>query len=152
DEPESALPDRLAAVLGLSRADIAQWRILRRSVDARDKSALQFVYTAEVIGPADEAAVVSAAARTAPASVRVDLYAEEEFEMPASGGAPLEHRPIVVGSGPGGLAAAYFLAEQGYRPLVLERGKAVRERIHDVRKFDAGGAHDPESNYLFGEG
>jgi uncharacterized FAD-dependent dehydrogenase len=59
---------------------------------------------------------------------------------------------VVVGSGPGGLAAGYFLAEQGYRPLVLERGRAVRERIHDVRRFDAGGPLDPESNYLFGEG
>ena len=58
----------------------------------------------------------------------------------------------MVGSGPGGLAAAWFLAEQGYRPLVLERGRAVRDRIRDVHAFDAGGPLDPESNYLFGEG
>ena len=50
------------------------------------------------------------------------------------------------------MAAAWFLAEQGYRPLVLERGRAVRDRIHDVHAFDAGGPFDPESNYLFGEG
>src|SRR4029077_21135789 len=48
--------------------------------------------------------------------------------------------------------AAYFLAEQGYAPLLLERGKQVRDRIQDVRAFDQGGPHDPESNYLFGEG
>src|SRR4029077_14044977 len=65
---------------------------------------------------------------------------------------PLPHRPVVVGSGPGGLVAAYLLAEQGYRPLVLERGRAVRDRIRDVRAFDTGGPHDPESNFLFGEG
>src|SRR5205085_2683102 len=65
---------------------------------------------------------------------------------------PLERRPVVVGSGPAGLVAGYFLALQGYRPLVLERGRAVRERIHDVRAFDSGGRLDPESNYLFGEG
>jgi uncharacterized FAD-dependent dehydrogenase len=64
----------------------------------------------------------------------------------------LTARPVVVGSGPAGLVAAYFLAQQGYRPLVLERGKAVRERIHDVRSFDSGGPFDAESNYLFGEG
>src|SRR4029077_15147995 len=48
--------------------------------------------------------------------------------------------------------AAYFLAEAVYRPWVLERGRAVRDRIHDVHAFDAGGPLDPESNYLFGEG
>src|SRR5438270_10944064 len=72
--------------------------------------------------------------------------------MPDPGERPLEHRPVVVGSGPAGLVAAYFLAERGYRPLVLERGRAVRERIRDVHAFDAGGPLDPESNYLFGEG
>ncbi len=72
--------------------------------------------------------------------------------MPPPGKRPLPHRPVVIGSGPGGLVAAYFLAEQGYRPLVLERGRAVRDRIRDVRAFDAGGPFDPESNYLFGEG
>src|SRR5262249_49331289 len=50
------------------------------------------------------------------------------------------------------LVAGYFLAQQGYRPLVLERGRAVRDRIRDVRAFDAGGPLNPESNYLFGEG
>src|SRR6266404_5215020 len=69
-----------------------------------------------------------------------------------TGDAPLAHRPVVIGSGPGGLVAAYFLAELGYRPLVLERGRAVRDRIRDVRAFDRGGQLDPESNYLFGEG
>src|SRR5207248_2111032 len=67
-------------------------------------------------------------------------------------GRRLEQRPVVIGSGPAGLVAAYFLAECGYRPLVLERGRAVRERIRDVHAFDAGGPLDPESNYLFGEG
>jgi uncharacterized FAD-dependent dehydrogenase len=58
----------------------------------------------------------------------------------------------VIGSGPAGLVAGYILAEQGYRPIVLERGPAVRQRIRDVHRFDTGGAFEPESNYLFGEG
>jgi uncharacterized FAD-dependent dehydrogenase len=72
--------------------------------------------------------------------------------MPPPGDRPLAERPVIVGSGPGGLMAAYFLAAEGYRPLVLERGRAVRDRIHDVRAFDEGGPQNPESNYLFGEG
>jgi uncharacterized FAD-dependent dehydrogenase len=150
--PEAALGERLAAVLGLSAPDIARWRILRKSFDARDKDALQFVYTAEVALPEGEDRVVAQARHGTRDSVRVELYRESSFEMPPPGDEPLPCRPVVVGSGPGGLMAAYFLAEQGYRPLLIERGRAVSDRIRDVRAFDAGGPFDPESNYLFGEG
>jgi uncharacterized protein len=152
DEPETALASRLAALLGLPAESLGSWRILRKSLDARDKKTLQFVYTTEVAVPDDEDRLLQHAVRKAPAAVRVDRYHEEPFQTPEPGGRPLEQRPVVIGSGPGGLACACFLAEMGYRPLVLERGRAVRDRIHDVRAFDAGGPHDPESNYLFGEG
>jgi uncharacterized protein len=152
DEPEAMLPERLRRVLGLAPTAPLTWRILRKSLDARNKDALRFVYNAEVCLPGDESGIVAHVQRTLRPPLRVDLYTEEPFVPPPPGTRPLEHRPVVVGSGPGGLTAAYFLAEQGYRPLVLERGRAVRERIHDVRAFDAGGPLDPESNYLFGEG
>ncbi len=152
DEPEANLPARLARILGVKPEALGRWRILRKSLDARDKDALQFVYTAEVAVPEGEARLAALARRTSHPVARIDLYEEEPFEVPRPGSLPLEHRPVVVGSGPGGLVAAYFLAEQGYRPLVLERGRAVRDRIRDVRAFDAGGPFDPESNYLFGEG
>ncbi len=152
DEPEMLLPERLARILGLSPTTPLTWRILRKALDARNKNALCFVYNAEVVLPGDELRIVAHARRKVRPPVTVDLYTEEPFVPPTPGARPLEHRPVVVGSGPGGLAAAYFLAEQGYRPLVLERGQPVRQRIHDVRAFDAGGPFDPESNYLFGEG
>jgi uncharacterized FAD-dependent dehydrogenase len=148
DAPEAELPRRLAAVLGVSTTDLLRWRILRKALDARDKDALHFVYTAEVVVPEDDARIVARASRTS----RIDLYEEEPFCTPTPGTQTLTHRPVVVGSGPGGLVAAWFLALQGYRPLVLERGRAVRDRIRDVRAFDEGGPHNPESNYLFGEG
>jgi uncharacterized FAD-dependent dehydrogenase len=152
DEPDAALPGRLARILGLAPGIPLRWRILRKSLDARSPGALQFVYNAEVALPEDEARVLDRARATARPPIRVDHFTEEPFAMPPPGTAPLEQRPVVVGSGPGGLVAAYFLARQGYRPLVLERGRAVRDRIRDVRAFDAGGSFDPESNYLFGEG
>jgi uncharacterized FAD-dependent dehydrogenase len=152
DEPESSLPEHLSRVLGLAPADVQHWRILRKSLDARDRDALQFVYTAELAGPQDEARLVELAGRGQRHQVRVEQYEEEPFTLPPPGSRELGHRPVVVGSGPAGLVAGYFLAEQGYQPLVLERGRAVRERICDVHAFDSGGPLDPESNYLFGEG
>ena len=150
DAPESALPNRLALALGVPRADVRAWRILRKSLDARDQRELQFVYNAEVLVPeGDEATVLKRAGRS---SSHIEPFFEPPFEMPTPGTLPLRHRPVVIGSGPGGLVAAYFLAELGYKPLVLERGTPVHERIRDVKTFDEGGAFEPESNYLFGEG
>ena len=100
----------------------------------------------------DEARRIAQAPQNIPSPIRIDPYVEEPFVMPPPGTQALEHRPVVVGSGPAGLMAACILAEQGYRPLVLERGRSVSERIRDVRAFDAGGPLNPESNYLFGEG
>lgn len=151
DEPEQALPQRMAQALDLRADDIARWRILRKSLDARDKSSLKFVYSVEVSLPEDERRVVQRAAKRGRRET-AELYREPPFEWPVAGHEPLTERPVVVGAGPAGLMAALLLAEQGYRPLVLERGRPVRDRIRDVAAFDAGGPHDPESNYLFGEG
>lgn len=152
DEPEVALREKLAKLLG--NRDDASWsyRILRKALDARDPRALTFVYTAEVHVPDEIARRDQLIKLSKRQRIRIDLYHEEPFVMPPPGVLPLEQRPIVVGSGPAGLATAYFLAEQGYQPIVLERGKPVHERIRDVKAFDQGGPHDPESNYLFGEG
>jgi uncharacterized FAD-dependent dehydrogenase len=128
---------------------VRAWRILRKSLDVRDKRDLQFVYNAEVLVPEGEEANILKRAHDGP---QVEAFREPPFEMPESGPVPLAHRPVVIGSGPAGLIAAYFLAERGYRPLVLERGTPVTERIRDVKAFDAGGPFEPESNYLFGEG
>lgn len=151
NESELALPERVARTLGVRCEDILHWRILRKSLDARDKDDLAFVYSVEVSVPEDVPRRFGAGEHAVGEAI-VEPYVEPPFHMPEPGSEPLRHPPVIIGSGPAGLAAAYFLAQYGYRPLVLERGKPVRERIADIRRFDAGGAHDPESNYLFGEG
>jgi uncharacterized protein len=153
DEPEAALHEHLARVLGVAPTELGAWRILRKSLDARVKDSLHFVYTAEVQPPEKEAEPrLVTLARRKYRDVRVEQHTEPAFHLPALGTAPLRHPPVIVGSGPAGLVAGFFLAQQGYRPIVLERGRAVRERIHDVQRFERGGAFEPESNYLFGEG
>jgi uncharacterized FAD-dependent dehydrogenase len=143
--PEADLPDHLARVLGVSPDDLTRWRVLRKSLDVRDKRQLRFVYNLEVeLGERRRL--------TPPHGTRVEPFDDPPFSMPEPGPEPLADRPVVVGSGPGGLVCAYFLALHGYRPLVLERGTKVNDRIRDVKRFDDGGEFHPESNYLFGEG
>ena len=130
DEPESALPKHLARVLGVAPAALERWRILRKSLDARQKDAVHFVYAAEVALLEDEEQLMTSARRKH-RDVQIDRHEEPAFVLPPRGTLPLKHRPIVIGSGPAGLVAGYLLAEQGYQPIVLERGRAVRERIQD---------------------
>ncbi len=151
EEPETSLPKFLARVLGVTPTDLTRWRVLRKSLDVRDKQSLKFVYNFEVELPKDELAIVYRA-NASQSSAQVELYDEPAFEMPCSGQTPLPHRPIVIGSGPAGLVCGYFLAMHGYRPIILERGTNVSDRIRDVKDFDAGGEFKKRSNYLFGEG
>jgi uncharacterized FAD-dependent dehydrogenase len=152
EEPEQILPEKLAAILRVPIADIEKWRILRKSLDARDKERVSFTYSLVVELSEEEARVAQLPSHSGRHGPRIEHYSDQPFIMPEPGTRPMANRPVVVGSGPGGLATAYFLAELGYRPLVLERGRPVRDRIRDVHAFDAGGPLNPESNYLFGEG
>lgn len=149
DSDEQELPQQLARALGVHEGDIQRWRILRKSLDARDADDLSFVYATEV-SLADESHLLDR--QLSRSGIQIAAFEDDTFDFPEPGACPLLHRPVIIGSGPAGIAAAYFLAERGYRPIVLERGAAVSERIRDVRAFDDGGEHNPESNYLFGEG
>ena len=147
--PETELPRFLAQRLGVTPDLLTRWRVLKKSLDARSPSNLKFVYTSLVDLP-DEVLNTDAVQRTLKADVQ--FFNPPLFEDPCAGTQPLKHRPVVIGSGPAGLLAGYYLAWRGYRPLILERGPAVKERVPAVRDFDRGGLFDRENNYLFGEG
>ncbi len=147
ERPESELPEIISQRLGLGTGEIRSLKILRKSLDARQRDSLDFVYTLVIDG--FESGPVNVRGRD---GLQVEAYSPPVFEELPRGSAPMPYRPVIVGSGPAGILAGYFLALQGYRPIILERGKAVRERVPAIRSFDSGGEHDPENNYLFGEG
>ena len=125
------------------------WRIFRRSVDARKKDDIHYVYTLALEGLDEKAenqllrhAKGFKAERTEPV----------KYALPESGAGPLMHRPLIVGAGPAGLFAAWVLAKAGFRPLILEQGASVEERDRDVEAFWKGGRLKPWSNVQFGEG
>jgi len=146
-ESEEGLPAKIAGRLELPEGAILGWRILRKSLDARGHDDIHFSYSAAV-----DLAGADLDRLGATSSPGLETYVPERFLWPEPGSRAARHRPVIVGAGPAGLFAGYLLARDGYRPLILERGRAVKDRVADVRRFDQHGDLNPESNYLFGEG
>lgn len=139
--------ERIANLLRIKPEQVRFVHILKRSVDARRKPKIHVVYTILVHLNVSEKKV--AANLNSP----YVQYIEPVSPMPLlSGTAPLPSRPVVVGTGPAGLFCAYLLAKQGYRPVVLERGKPVEQRTRSVHTFWTEGILDSQSNVQFGEG
>ena len=147
--PEAALRAQAAQVLGVADTDIATLQVFKRSFDAR-KAALLAVYIADVAltNPAQEAALLARHAAHPHIQPTPDMAWRPVGQAPAG----LCERPVVVGFGPCGIFAALVLAQMGFRPIVLERGRAVRERTKDTWGLWRQRALNPESNVQFGEG
>ncbi|MBE7216921.1 MAG: NAD(P)/FAD-dependent oxidoreductase [Caulobacteraceae bacterium] len=145
DHPPEALPAAVAARLGVASGELKRWTVWKRAHDARRKSAILKVYIvdAEV---ADEAAVLARLAD----DPHVRPTPDTRYRAPSAARGRL--RPVVVGVGPCGLFAGLVLAEMGLEPILLDRGKPVRQRTQDTWGLWRRGALDAESNVQFGEG
>ncbi|ANN66403.1 NAD(P)/FAD-dependent oxidoreductase [Bordetella bronchialis] len=148
DHPEAALSQAIATRLAIPPTDLVSFHIHRRGYDARKRDYIQLVYTLDV-ELRDEAAVRKRFANDPHIGPTPDM--QYRFVADASM-APNAARPVVVGMGPCGLFAGLILAQMGFRPIILERGKAVRERTKDTFGLWRKQVLDPESNVQFGEG
>ncbi|MCR5278815.1 MAG: FAD-dependent oxidoreductase [Lachnospiraceae bacterium] len=144
---EEELVKKASASLKVLPKDIKNIRIDRESIDARDKAHIHMTVNA-VCEVSNEGRVL----RTNANNPNVSAYEAKDYTFPAAGSETLKERPVIVGAGPAGLFAAYFLALYGYNPIVLERGMDVDARKVFVDKFWETGELNPNSNVLFGEG
>jgi len=142
-----AIAPAICARLGLDRAELIDYTVARRANDARRKSAISMVYTLD-IALRDEAAILARFAGDP--NVRPTPDTGYRFVAHAPPGST--RRPIVIGTGPCGLFAGLILAQMGFRPIILDRGKVVRERTKDTWGLWRRRALVPESNVQFGEG
>lgn len=147
DHDEPALRAEVLRRLGVATGDLRLLRVVRRSHDARKRTDIRRVYTVDV-ELADEAAVLRAARR----DPRIVPAPAGAYEPPPAAPAGCRERPVVVGTGPCGLMAGLALARAGYRPILLERGKPVRDRTQDTWDLWRRGTLHADSNVQFGEG
>jgi uncharacterized FAD-dependent dehydrogenase len=143
DAIEAAILERLA----IPAEAVLRFEIFKRGIDARKPAAILFTYTLDV-ELKDEAAVLQRFRNDEHVKIAPDMSYQFVAQAPAS----LSSRPVVIGMGPAGLFAGLILAQSGFRPLILERGKIVRERTRDTFGFWRRSELHPESNVQFGEG
>lgn len=145
---EKELWNKAAKLLKISPAAITSLQIRKRSIDARKKPDIYYVYTVWVELDKDENKVLKRFAK----DVNIMKAVTKSYILPKHGTERLRYRPVVIGMGPAGLFCALLLAREGYAPLVLERGLPVEERTCVVEKFWADGTLNPDCNVQFGEG
>ncbi len=145
-DEEDKLLEKCATKLRVNIEDIKDYKINKRSLDARKKDNLCYVYEIDLVINNEDKLLKYNKSR--------DIFKtpNEKYYIKVSGTKKLNNRPVIVGSGPCGLFCAYFLAKLGYTPIILERGDDIDNRVKKVEEFLNKGNLDTESNIQFGEG
>ncbi|UCV29648.1 NAD(P)/FAD-dependent oxidoreductase [Ferribacterium limneticum] len=147
DHAKDALRPAICQRLGIADGELLDFTIFKRSYDARKKSAITLIYTVD-LEVRDEAALLKRFGTDGHLVPKPDTQYKYVTQAPAD----LKSRPVVIGTGPCGLLAGLILAQMGFKPIILERGKAVRERTKDTWGLWRKNKLNPESNVQFGEG
>lgn len=143
---EKDLYAAVASKLKIPVSAITGLVIKKRSIDARKKPDIYYVYTVDV-ETANEAKIVKKAKNPS-----IAIAADIRYQMPQSGEEQMKGRPVIIGCGPAGLFCGLLLARAGYRPIILERGECVEDRTRTIDRFWAGDRLNTKSNVQFGEG
>ncbi len=147
DHPESAIRAAILVKLGISPEDLRSYDIVKRSYDARKRSAIALIYSIDV-----EVRKEVDILQRLHDDPHVKAAPDTSYHFVAQAPPALSSRPVVIGTGPCGLFAGLILAQMGFRPIILERGKAVRERTVDTFGLWRENVFNAESNVQFGEG
>ena len=137
---------QVAFKLKINENDIKDIKINKQSLDARKKDSICYVYEVDVACENEKTILKK---RT---SNDIFLTPNETYKFSVTGTEELNYEPIIIGSGPAGLFTAYLLAEHGYKPIIIERGEQVEQRVNTIEKFWETGELNINSNVQFGEG
>lgn len=144
DESEDILLDLVCEKIGVNKSTVKSWSIYKKSIDARKKDSISFVYTLD-LELDNERIVLKNNRKKGVVEIAKSSYEYKRIEYTGKS-------PVIVGMGPAGLFCGLILSELGFDPIILERGKDVDERAKDVDGFWKSGKLDTESNVQFGEG
>ncbi len=144
---EAELTAAILSRLGISAGELAGYRVAKRSHDARKRGAIALIYAVDVDTPREADLL-----RRFAGDPHVRPAPDTEYHLVAKAPPRIEHRPLVIGFGPCGLFAGLVLAQMGFRPIIVDRGKEVRERTRDTWDLWRKRNLHPESNVQFGEG
>lgn len=145
DDNKSKIKSSLLKKLKIKETDLIKYFIYKESVDARKKGKIDFVYTVDVVVKNEDKLIKKKLKDV------VEIK-QREYVGVESGTQKLQHRPVVIGSGPAGLFASLVLAQRGYMPIMLERGLDVDNRTKDIDNFWVDRKFKNNSNVQFGEG
>lgn len=143
---EKEIEKKIEKLLGIPKKQLINYKIHKKSIDARKKPTLFVVYSIDVEILGEEQYLARNKKK------KVEQVKELLYSYPGQGEETMKGRPIIIGSGPGGLFCAYLLAKTGYYPIVLEQGESIEERKKTVEHFWKTGELNLESNVQFGEG